>query len=285
MLASYKNNASLFERCMALIDKVFPGCKAMAKRGDEYGAAWSEVSTPFIIEEGGAIIAHLGVIPIDFTLNGKAQKVAAFHGICVDPAHRGKGLFKQLMGEAFDYCAGRFDSTILFTDKPELYFSFGFKVKEESNFVRSIKHNCAKVDTLKILNFDDKDDLNLLKDFLNNHIPLSKHVNVEENTLFILNMLDKPCYYSKDLGLILSYSVANEMLTLEYVMAKQKVSLEDIAALIPNKFNKVSVKFYPDMFNDSDFTPVLADTDGKIMVLDTFEYKDSKFRYPEPFRC
>lgn len=270
---------------MALIDKVFPGCKDMAQRGDKYGATWSEVSTPFIIEEGAAIIAHLGVIPIDFTLNGKAYKAAAFHGICVDPAHRGKGLFKQLMGEAFDYCKNRFDSTILFTDKPELYNSFGFKVREESNFESNINHNGTRVDTLRKLNFDDKDDLALLKDFLDSHIPLSKHFNVEENTLFILNMLDKPCYYSQDLGFILSYSVANDMLTLEYVMAKQKVSLEDIVALIPNKFSKVSVNFYPDMFNNSDFTPVLAETDGVIMVLDTFEYKDRKFRYPDPFRC
>ncbi len=285
MLASYKNNQNLFDLCMILLDKVFPGCKAFAKQGEKLGALWSETSMPFIVEDEGKIIAHLGVIPLNFILNGKNLRIAALHGICVEPEHRGKGLFKNLMAEALDYCQQHFDSVILFTDKPKLYFSFGFKVIEQSDFVVNHKKTDSENSDLKKLDFNNPDDFKILIEMLNKHIRLSNSVEVEQKSLFILNMMDKPIFYSKKLETIISYTVSNNILFIEYLLTKEKHSLKKIAASIPEKFDKIILQFCPDQFPECEFLTIPTPAEDKIMVLDSFNFEGKLFRYPEPYRC
>ncbi len=71
MIADYTKDPALFERCINLIDAVFPGCKSFALNGMKYKASWPEVSIPFIVENASEIIAHAGVLPLTLTLNGK----------------------------------------------------------------------------------------------------------------------------------------------------------------------------------------------------------------------
>jgi len=120
MQLNYENDVELFERCITLIDEVFPGCKTFASKGMKYKASWSEKSIPFVIEDKNKVIAHAGLWPITVVVNGTIHKTAAIHGVCVKPEYRGKGYFKQLMNEAMQVGAENFESTILFTNKPYL---------------------------------------------------------------------------------------------------------------------------------------------------------------------
>lgn len=72
MISDYAKEPKLFERCINLIDAIFPGCKEFALKGMQYKASWAECSTPFIIEGQGEIIAHAGVWPITVMLNWQA---------------------------------------------------------------------------------------------------------------------------------------------------------------------------------------------------------------------
>ncbi len=135
MLANYATDPILFERCINLIDSIFPGIKNVAMIGIKYNARWDMVSSPFIIEENGEIIAHLGIIPLDIILNQKKLHVAAIHVICVKETSRGKGLFKQLMQEALIYIENNFDASLLFTDQPDLYKRYNFTVLPEYDFI------------------------------------------------------------------------------------------------------------------------------------------------------
>lgn len=128
MIADYTKDPKLFERCINLINEAFPGCKEFALNGMKYNASWPEVSTPFIIEEHGEIIAHAGVWPITLILNGRKHQSASIHGVCVKPEHRGKGHFKQLMQEAIHYAEHNFDSSLLFTEKQYLVAGAKFTV-------------------------------------------------------------------------------------------------------------------------------------------------------------
>lgn len=97
MIANYANNPKLFERCITLINEVFPGCKDFAYQGIKYNASWPESSIPFVVEANGEVIAHAGIWPLTFMLNGKVHRSASIHGVCVKPEHRGKGYYKQLI--------------------------------------------------------------------------------------------------------------------------------------------------------------------------------------------
>src|ERR1700730_3744815 len=164
MLANYVADPTLFERCITLIDSIFPGIKSTAMRGIHYNACWDKVSVPFIIEHQGEIIAHLGVIPFDLMLNEKMRHVAAIHGICVKESFRGKGLFKQLMQEALKYIANNFDAAILFTDKPDLYKPYHFSVLPEYDFILNLP-DIHKIDSdLRILSLENANDLKVIQD-------------------------------------------------------------------------------------------------------------------------
>lgn len=193
MLANYAKEPQLFERCINLIDAVFPGCKEFALKGMQYQASWAECSTPFIIEDQGEIIAHAGVWPITVMLNGKKHRSASIHGVCVKPEHRGKGYFKQLMQEAMEYAENHFDSHLLFTEKPYLYKNYPYKTMlPEYDFILTDIKESSQESDLRVLNLDVQQDLNKVHHLLSNRVPLSDHFSIlDGNTLFILNTLRK----------------------------------------------------------------------------------------------
>lgn len=171
MIGNYANNPRLFDSCLNLIDESFPGCKEFALKGMNYNAFWNKVSTPFILEENGEIIAHAGVWPITFILNGKEHYSASIHGVCVKSTHRGKGYFQKLMQEVQLYVTNNFDSSLLFTVKPYLYEKYPYKIMlPEYNFILNDKSNLpgeldSRASDLKLLQWNNPNDINLITNY------------------------------------------------------------------------------------------------------------------------
>jgi predicted acetyltransferase len=291
MIASYANDPKLFERCINLINEVFPGCKEFALNGIKYHASWSEGSTPFIIEDKGEIIAHAGVWPLTFMLNGKEHHTASIHGVCVKPEHRGKGYFKQLMKEAIVYVNKKYDSSILFTVKPYLYKDYPYQTMlPEYDFIVSENFNIkAKNSDLRALNLETAGDLKLLHDLLTNRIPLSNQLSVmskNANTLFVLNTLHKKIHYSEKFNVLIVFEVNNKTLYIKEIVSQKPCQITDIFALIPNEFDKIVFQFCPDKFLDEkEYTAVLAGPECCIMVSESFHFDSKYFRYPELYWC
>jgi|TARA_R110002110_G_C13460973_1_gene718235 predicted GNAT family N-acyltransferase len=284
MLANY-NSPGLFERCISFIDTVFPGCKELAYKGMNYNASWAKASTPFITEQNNEIVAHLGLIPLDLIVEGEKRRVAAFHGICVKPECRGKGIFKSLMSEALEYSKQEFDSILLFTDIPDLYKPFNFRVLPESNFVIKLSHKGANNGALKKLSMDSSEDLALINDILESRKPVSRKFDVRNDVLFKLNTLDSSLYYAKDLEAIMIYSLDKETLVFENILSAKEHSLQDILNVIPENFSEVILQFCPDMYPDYEFEAVPAQHEGFAMVSEGFDFNEKAFRYPNQYHC
>jgi predicted acetyltransferase len=103
MIDNYSSNPKLFDSCLDLLNEAFPGCKDFALKGIKYNACWNKISTPFILKEKEEIIAHAGVWPINFILNGKEHRSASIHGVCVKQSYRNRGYFQQLMQEVMAF--------------------------------------------------------------------------------------------------------------------------------------------------------------------------------------
>lgn len=286
MLANYANDPMLFERCIDLIDSIFPGIKSVATTGMKYGARWDKVSSPFIIENNGELIAHIGIIPFNLMLNQKTQHVAAIHGICVKEEFRGKGLFKQLMQEALKYIVNNFDAAILFTDKPDLYKPYHFSVLPEYDFILNLP-DINKIDSnLRILSLENVNDLKVIQDLLSDHLPLSNQMGlVNETTIFILDNLNKKISFSSKFNVIIVYEITNNILYVKDILTKQQYRLSDIIELIPENFDKIILQFCPDKFSEHTYTPIIATPECSIMVSENFNFEGKYFRYPEPYRC
>jgi predicted acetyltransferase len=289
VIANYAKEPQLFERCIHLIDAVFPGCKEFALKGMQYQASWAECSTPFIIEDQGEIIAHAGVWPITLMLNGKKHQSASIHGVCVKPEHRGKGYFKQLMQEAMEYAENHFDSNLLFTEKPYLYKNYPYKIMlPEYDFILTaeIKESSQESD-LRVLNLDVQQDLNKVHHLLSNRIPLSDHFSIMDgNTLFILNTLRKKIHYSEKLNTIIMFEIKEKTLYIMEIISQKQHQLPEIISIIPGRFDKVILQFCPDRFlNEKNYTVKLASPECCVMTSGQFVFQEKCFRYPELYAC
>lgn len=286
MLANYATDPTLFIRCMNLIDSVFPGVKNMAITAMKYDACWDKDSTPFLIEENGEIIAHLGVIPLEVMLNHKKHRVAALHGICTKEALRGRGFFKQLMQEAMRYIESNYDTAILFTDQPSLYTPYRFSVLPEYDFVIDSLNIKKVVSDLRLLSLDNVNDLNTIQKLLSNHVPLSNQMSlINESTLFLLNNLTNKLYFSQQLNMVIIFEIKDQCLLIKDILSQRQLAIDEIISILPDDYEKVILQFCPDKFTSHAYTPILAQPDGSIMVLDNFNYEGRFFRYPESYRC
>ena len=299
MIDNYENNPTLFEACINLIDEVFPGCKELALNGIKYNASWKKASTPFILKEKDELIAHAGVWPITFMLNGKEHRSASIHGVCVKLSHRGRGHFQQLMQEIMQYVENNFDSSVLFNIKPYLYKKYPYKIMlPEYDFILSENNklnasSCSKISDLRILQWDNSDDLNLIHELLSNRVPLSNQLSLiheNGNALFILSMMNKKIHYSEKLKVLIVYEILDKILYLKEIISTDQTHISDVIKLILGSENtqvdKIIMQFCPDKFLDEkEYSPILARPECCILTSDTFSFDGKYFRYPELYWC
>ncbi len=275
----------LFERCVNLINEVFPGAKDMITEGKTLGADWQTASIPFVIEKNGHLIAHLGIVPLTFHHAQKNLHVAALHGICVKEAYRGQGYFKQLMMEALAYIQSHFDASLLFTDTCELYRPFGYQDCPQVDFlIKTPEIAAATSSTLRRLCLQDPADLALFDRLHQHRVELAGSASIRHRTLYLLNSLDMKLFYAKNIDAIIVYK-AHKKLYIQDVMCSHPFTLPDILNALPEKYPEVILQFNPTELFDSCYETIPAKTQGNLMICERFVIPHTPFRFSEMARC
>ncbi len=130
---------SLRQRALDLYGAVWPHVPPGIRLAAGWGGDWFEVSTPLLVRGRDRILAHAGLIACDLAFRGQPVRVAALHGVCVHPDHRGHGLARRVLEEALTHAeqAG-FETVILWSEKLDLYRRFGFEPVPECRFVGAL---------------------------------------------------------------------------------------------------------------------------------------------------
>ncbi|MGE3319482.1 MAG: GNAT family N-acetyltransferase [Candidatus Berkiella sp.] len=290
MIADYNKDKSLFGNCIGFLDEIFPGCKEFALKGIQYGASWPNSSIPFIVEEQGKIVAHIGILPLTITLNNNTHQTAAIHAVGVNPSHRRKGYFKLLMKEVITYVKQNFESSFLMTQKPYLFKNYPYTIMlPEYDFLLKESGFSSKKGGLRELNLDHSDDFALLNKLLSERLSLSNQFSIlgkNAITLFILNSMHGKIGYSDRLNTMVLYQVIGGALYLREIVSQNEQKLSDIIETIPESFNKVILQFCPDRFlNENEYTAILARPENCVMVSPEFKFNGKYFRYPEVYSC
>lgn len=112
------------ENFLNLLDESFPGIKTNILRCEGLGFPWN--SKPFLKEENGELLSHVGFLEYPIAIGGKVHKAAALHAICTKQSFRGRGMASELIQEAFQssmrsYHSNAFKNTdfILLTRSPK----------------------------------------------------------------------------------------------------------------------------------------------------------------------
>ena len=58
---NYAEDPTLGDQVFALLEVVFPGVGSGRRNGDGFGVSWESISTPFVVVDHGAVVAHVGL--------------------------------------------------------------------------------------------------------------------------------------------------------------------------------------------------------------------------------
>jgi predicted N-acetyltransferase YhbS len=287
MRCSFSDDPDLGERLFDLLDAVFPGLRQGARSARALGAAWESVSTPFVCFEGDRAVSHVGVIELALVVLGRTTKVGSIHAVATHPSCRHRGLYRQVMDEALQHCASRYETVVLTTEHPEYFAPFGFRHVQEQEFTVRLESD-GGTSGLRPLSLQDPNDLALLHRLLETRAPVSEVVGVvDEKAVFCFNEGRRPLHYLEDLDAVVCVELEGTRLTLFDIVGPGIPTLAALLGRIPRPIDEVAIRFCPDRLAvKADPSPYLLDHDGPsyLMVRGPFAAEGRAFTLPRSAR-
>jgi predicted N-acetyltransferase YhbS len=292
MKQSFTENRDLSDDLFDLLDIVFPGIRNAAEHARALGAAWEDVSTPFVFVQDGHVRSHVGVIELPLVLVGRTVKVGSVHAVATHPEHRRLGHCRRLMEELLRDCEGRYETLILTTERPEYCEPYGFRVVQEHCFTVECDamqhHSEGRPDRLRLLDMRDARDVALVRRLLETREPVSRVVGVaSETVVFFFNEGRNPLWYAEDLDVVVCLEQRGRTLTLFDVVGPHAPPLDALVERISHPVDEVLVCFAPDLLRvDGTARPHVLDHDGPsyLMVHGPFGAENQAFTLPRSAR-
>jgi N-acetylglutamate synthase-like GNAT family acetyltransferase len=262
MRKSFDTDPTLFGRLFELLDQVFPGVLGVAVNARALGAPWESASTPFVREENGRVLAHVGVIELPLILMGQPTRVGTVHGVATHPDHRHRGYFRELIKQAIEYGHQKYETLILTTEHPEYFEPFGFRRVQEHRF--SLKSHEQNRPEFRLLDISLKEDVDIFQRLLATRTPVSNVVGVaDEYAVFSFNEGSRPIHYSKELDVMTCAEIEGSKLVLFDLVGPNLPAISEVVARQPQPISEVDFRFTPDRIApEAQPTPFLFDHDG-----------------------
>ncbi len=174
---NYADDPTLCDRVFELLETWFTGLEQQRQRAAQLGSRWDDCSTPFVCEEKGKIVSHVGLLNMSYVIQGERRQLGGVHGVCTLESERRQGHFRRLMEELLEFCQGRFETLELTTENPEIYEPFGFRVIPEHRFIASVRSSGGERG-FRPVDGTRRSDLDLLNRLLRTRTPVSNRVAV-----------------------------------------------------------------------------------------------------------
>lgn len=255
-----------------LIESCFPGIKANIKRSEEVGFLWS--SKPFLKEENGECVSHVGFLEYPLLIDKRQYKVGALHAICTHTDYRNQGLASALIQEVLKWANERYEFVVLFTEIPQFYEKLSFQCIQEYRFHIPCQHIAGSHTLTPVVSPKDN---SLFIRLFEERAPISNHVWMKDhgfiacfNALFATSPTYWSLYYSASMNGFISYQLENKTLHLFDIIADKIPSLDQILQHFPTPIEQIYFYFSPDLLtNSATPEPYLYDH-GHLMVYGNF---------------
>jgi predicted N-acetyltransferase YhbS len=277
---SFADDPALCDQVFDLLHTWLPALPRMRKRAERLRWRWEDVSTPFVHEQDGRVISHVGVLEMNLVCHGETRRVGGIHAVCTLEAERRRGLFRVLIEEALAHCEERYETVELSTENPEYYEPFGFRSVPEFRFLAEVGSPPGR-NGFRRLRLDDAADLDRLEDLLRHRVPVSRTLSVaSELDVFKFNEgSGDRLYLCEELELVAVISRADSetgpgQLVIDDLVAPELPELGEILARWPEPVREVCFHFCPEHL-DVVARPE-AVQDDVFMVRGEFPYGDSE---------
>lgn len=246
---------------------------------------WDETYSPVTLFEEDEAIANVSMFSMPMMVGGERIKAAGIQSVMTHPNYRNKGFMKKLFGEVLQKIDEEYNYSFLFTETPELYTPFGFKVVKEYIATMQYEKSEQRLSSIRKLDFFDEKNVQLIKDIFENKERLSRvFAPLHYQSSFYLNMYDekwnKKLYFSEELNAILVYEIEEGVLKLYGVISELMPILDELCAVIPEAFHTIEFYFSPDQLGVEDADLKLYESKKRLMVRGELSVEFNEVKFP-----
>ncbi len=226
---------------------------------------WSDKYQTYSLLHKGEIVANVSVNYIDFNIDGELHKTVQIGTVMTDWSYRLRGLSRTLMVYVLSEVEDSCECIYLYANDSVLDFypKFDFVYAEEYEYTKLVREQEEKLSVRK-LNLQEDDDLELLTRLVNNTKPTSRYAMVGNPGLLMFYLTKwnaEDIYYICELDLIAVASYDEHQLQLTDIYSERDFDLDVvIQALINQRVMTVSLGFTP--LDTSSFTAELLKEEG-----------------------
>lgn len=281
----YCADATKRESLYPLFEKVFH-IPAETLRDYYARGFWNPTYRPYTFFDGSKAVANVSVFTLPLMIGGKLVEAAGIQSVMTHPRYRKQGLMRQLCERMLEDIDRENETAWLFTETPELYTPFGFRVVPEHAFRAALEHIPAQSETdLRRMDFEKKQDVELMRSCFATHQPLSRIFSpVYHASSFFLHMYNpvfqQKVHFSESLGALLVFEVREDTLHVYDMIGSRIPDIQELCAVMPEPFSTVILHFCPDLFVEIPFVPVIHADGGYLMVRGRFEEGSVPLRIP-----
>ena len=245
---------------------------------------WDDTYKALSFLQEDKVIANVAAFSLPLLINGEKINAAGIQSVMTHPNFRRQGLMTQLMNKMIEEIDKKCECALLFTEKPELYTSFGFKVVQE--YLMTIPYENNKNDSLlRKLDYYNVDNRQLIHETIDSSQRLSNNFStLNFHPSFYLNIYDsewnEKLYYSEKLDALIVYEVDNEKLKLYGVFAPVIPVLDEICGEITERFTEIEFYFSPDQLGVEDVQFTELQSSKYLMVRSNRELDLKGYKFP-----
>ncbi|PFD69229.1 GNAT family N-acetyltransferase [Bacillus cereus] len=271
------------EQLFPLFEEVF-GITTQTLNDFSEKGYWDDTYKALSFLQEDEVIANVAAFSLPLLINGEKINAAGIQSVMTHPNFRRQGLMTQLMNKMIEEIDKKCECALLFTEKPELYTSFGFKVVQEH--LMTIPYENNKNDSLlRKLDYYNVDNRQLIHETIDSSQRLSNNFStLNFHPSFYLNIYDsewnEKLYYSEKLDALIVYEVDNEKLKLYGVFAPVIPVLDEICGEIAERFTEIEFYFSPDQLGVEDVQFTELQSSKYLMVRSNRELDLKGYKFP-----
>ncbi|HFJ9482756.1 GNAT family N-acetyltransferase [Bacillus cereus] len=247
---------------------------------------WDDTYKALSFLQEDKVIANVAAFSLPLLINGEKINAAGIQSVMTHPNFRRQGLMTQLMGKMIEEIDKKCECALLFTENPELYTAFGFKVVQEYLMTIPYDKNINNNDSLlKKLDYYNIENRQLIHETIDSSQRLSNSFStLNFHPSFYLNMYDsewnEKLYYSEKLDALIVYEVDNEKLKLFGVFAPVLPVLDELCGEINERFTEIEFYFSPDQLGVEDVQFTEVQSSKYLMVRSDKELDFKGYKFP-----
>lgn len=251
---------------------------------------WNEDYICYSYLDADKVIANASITKMAVVANGKEYNAIQVGTVMTHPDYRNQGLSGKLMEHIIEKYEKEYDFIYLFANETVLGFypKFGFEKVQESSFslnVSDMKKQPAKTTSLRRLDTDNINDLQMMERFAAERLPVSSILGVKNSgdllMFYFILAFNDAIYYLEEEDVIVIFKQVDAQLYIFDIISTKRVEIDKILNHIVSAETKViNFHFTPDYERVNIHTEFIVESDDTLFVRPLINDRIKHFLFP-----